>query len=163
MGSQHLKGTRFLGVAAVQTQYAALCWRPAEAGHEILLITSRDTGRWIIPKGWPIRGLAPEAVAAQEAWEEAGVKGEVSSVQVGRYGYFKIFEPATQIACAVVVYDLQVRHLTPSFPEAGERQLAWLCPRQAAERVAEPDLASLITRYAPPRRPVRHAPITGDI
>ena len=162
MGAQQFDGVGSPGAAGVRTQYAALCWRPTDAGPEILLITSRDTGRWIIPKGWPIRGLAPEAAAAQEAWEEAGVKGEVSSLQVGRYGYFKLFAPATQLACAVVVYSLQVRALATSFPEASQRQRAWFSPLQAAERVAEADLACLILGFTPPPQPGRSAAITGE-
>ena len=59
-------------------QVAALCWRMGQGGAvEILLVTSRDTGRWVIPKGWPMDGKSASAAAAREAWEEAGVKGTV--------------------------------------------------------------------------------------
>ncbi|MEN9850080.1 MAG: hypothetical protein RL128_243, partial [Pseudomonadota bacterium] len=61
-----------------RTQYGALCWRMHRGKVEVLLITSRDTGRWVIPKGWPIDGLAPAQTAAREAWEEAGVEGDIA-------------------------------------------------------------------------------------
>lgn len=54
-------------------QYGALCFRFGEDGAvEILLITSRDSGRWIIPKGWPMKKKEPHEAAAVEAWQEAG-------------------------------------------------------------------------------------------
>jgi 8-oxo-dGTP pyrophosphatase MutT (NUDIX family) len=142
-------------------QYGALCWREAEAGLEILLITSRDTGRWIIPKGWPIPGLAPEAAAAQEAWEEAGVHGPVSPICLGRYGYQKCLTPEAQVPCAVAVYGLQVNEMAESFPEAGERQRQWFRPAMASTLVNEPDLGRLIGSFVPPR-PGRPAPIAGE-
>lgn len=147
--------------AAVRTQYAALCWRPAVTGLEVLLITSRDSGRWIIPKGWPIPGLAPEATAAQEAWEEAGVEGEVSASRAGRYGYVKTFAADNRIAYAVSVYGLQVQSLADSYPEAGQRRREWFAQAEAATLVAEPELAALIARFAPPQSG-RRAPVGDD-
>ena len=64
---------------------AALCWRRAAAGIEVLLITARRSGRWIVPKGHPIRGLPVHEAAAREAWEEAGVQGRVNPAPLGRY------------------------------------------------------------------------------
>ena len=63
-----------------RTQFGALCFRRSKtqkAGVELLLVSSRDTGRWIIPKGWPMDRETPAAAAAMEAWEEAGVRGRV--------------------------------------------------------------------------------------
>lgn len=136
----------------VRSQYGALCWQPnADAvGIEVLLITSRDTGRWIIPKGWPMLGLAPEDVAAQEAWEEAGVTGDILAIRAGSYGYFKTFAPATRIPCAVTVFGLQVRHLAETFPEVKERRRQWFPQAVAAGLVDEAELATIIARYAPP-------------
>ena len=68
---------------AARTQYGALCWRMHRGKVEVLLITSRDTGRWVIPKGWPIAGLAPAETAAREAWEEAGVEGDIADDGLG--------------------------------------------------------------------------------
>ena len=71
-------------------QVAAICYRTNEAGKEVLLITSRDTGRWIVPKGWPINHKTPSESAAQEAWEEAGVVGRADSRPLGLFSYTKI-------------------------------------------------------------------------
>ena len=60
-----------------RAQFAALPWRRrADAGIEVLLITSRETRRWVIPKGWPIKGKSSAKSAAREAFEEADQKGE---------------------------------------------------------------------------------------
>jgi 8-oxo-dGTP pyrophosphatase MutT (NUDIX family) len=149
-------------------QYGALCWRmaPAQAGDgdkglEVLLITSRDTGRWIIPKGWPMQGLAPEAAAAQEAWEEAGVQGETDPVCLGRYGYQKCLSVTAQVPCAVAVYGLRVADLATTYPEVRERRREWFTAAEAAERVDEPDLARLIAAFVPPAAG-RAAPIVGE-
>ena len=145
----------------VRMQYGALCWRDGTAGTEILLITSRDTGRWIIPKGWPMPGLAPEATAAQEAWEEAGVEGVTNPVCVGRYGYHKCLTESAQVPCAVAVYGLRVVHQADKFPEAKERHRQWFAQAEAAALVQEPDLAALIAGFVPPPEG-RRAPIIGE-
>lgn len=142
-------------------QYGALCWRRARSGLEVLLITSRDTGRWVIPKGWPMPGLAPEAAAAQEAWEEAGAQGEVNPLCIGRYGYQKCFAAEAQVPCAVAVYGMKVTELADSFPEAAQRHRRWFPAGMAATLVNEPDLAGLIGRFVPPASG-RAAPIAGD-
>ena len=79
-------------------QYAALPWRYAGSGREVLLISSRDTGRWVIPKGWPISDLDPSASAAREAWEEAGVRGKTETEPMGLYSYDKVLGPDS-VAC----------------------------------------------------------------
>ncbi len=149
------------GANGARMQYGALCWREADPGIEVLLITSRDTGRWIIPKGWPMPGLAPEAAAAQEAWEEAGVEGRVSPLCLGRYGYQKILAVEAQVPCAVAVYGLQVASLADSFPEVNQRRRQWFQPDAAALLVHEPDLGSLIAGFVPPASG-RLAPIAGE-
>lgn len=136
--------------AAVRLQYAALCWREGEAGVEVLLITSRDTGRWVIPKGWPMAGLAPEMAAAREAWEEAGAEGAVSPISLGRYGYLKDMATSPAVPCAVSVFGLRVEKLAKKFPERGERLRHWFSPKDAATLVQEPDLGELIRSFTPP-------------
>jgi 8-oxo-dGTP pyrophosphatase MutT (NUDIX family) len=126
-----------------------------------MLVTSRDTGRWIIPKGWPIPGLAPEAAAVQEAWEEAGVQGIVNPLCVGRYGYQKCLSERAQVPCAVAVYGLNVQHEADSFPEARERRRQWFSQQEAAGLVQELDLARLIADFVPPPSG-RQAPIAGE-
>ncbi len=148
-------------VPGARMQYGALCWRMVDGAVEILLITSRDTGRWIIPKGWPMTGLAPEAAAAQEAWEEAGVEGVINPVCLGRYGYQKCLSVTAQVPCAVAVYGLRVTTLADKFPEVKVRNRQWFRQDSAATLVHEPDLASLIAGFVPPSLG-RPAPISGD-
>jgi len=134
--------------AATHSQYGALCWRRIGVRLEVLLITSRETGRWVIPKGWPISGLAPEASAAREAYEEAGVEGNPTATCIGCYGYDKALDRASaepsSLPCVVAVYPLQVKALRERFPERGQRRRKWFSPKKAARKVAEPDLRGLL-------------------
>jgi 8-oxo-dGTP pyrophosphatase MutT (NUDIX family) len=148
-------------LGGARIQYGALCWRATGSGLDILLITSRDTGRWIIPKGWPMPGLSPEAAAAEEAWEEAGVQGVVNPLSIGRYGYQKILTVEAQMPCAVAVYALQVFSLAESFPEVAERRRQWFPSVTAAGLVNESDLGRLIRTFVPPPTG-RQAPIAGE-
>lgn len=137
-------------------QFAALCWRkrvnakgkPIKGKIEILLITSRDTGRWVIPKGWPIPGLQPWETAAQEAWEEAGVQGIPSKDCAGFYNYEKICKRSVR-HCVVAVFPVKVRKLAKNFREKGQRELRWFRPKQAARLVAEPELAQILRKWQP--------------
>jgi 8-oxo-dGTP pyrophosphatase MutT (NUDIX family) len=161
MGWQDKISTLGAGADGTRIQYGALCWRDEGLGVEVLLITSRDTGRWVIPKGWPIPGLAPEAAAAQEAWEEAGVAGDVSPLCLGRFGYSKCVSLTMTVPCAVVVFGLSVTDIGKRFPEAKERQRQWFPKAEAAALVAEPDLALIIAGFAPPVGG-RRAPIAAE-
>ncbi|MCQ0093654.1 NUDIX hydrolase [Roseovarius sp. M141] len=128
-------------------QVAALCWRDAEGGDgiEILLITSRGTGRWVMPKGWPIEGLTGAEAALREAWEEAGVTGAPpAATPIGSYDYGKTQESGYDLAVAVQVYKLHVQGLSDSFPESGERRRAWVSPAKAATMVREPGLQDIL-------------------
>ncbi|MBY0352723.1 NUDIX hydrolase [Tabrizicola sp.] len=149
------------GAGGARVQYGALCWRHGADSVEVLLITSRDTGRWVIPKGWPMPGLAPEAAAVQEAWEEAGVDGQINPLCLGRFGYQKCLSVSATVPCAVAVYGLQVAKLAKTFPEARERQRKWFSLREAAGLVAEPELALIIAGFTPPEAG-RPAPIAAD-
>ncbi len=82
---------RLAPVAAPRVQYAALPHRGG-AQPEILLVTSRETGRWVIPKGWPMKGKSGSEAAAREAFEEAGVVGEIAPEPLGAYGYVKFLK-----------------------------------------------------------------------
>jgi 8-oxo-dGTP pyrophosphatase MutT (NUDIX family) len=161
MGSQDKISLRAAAASEARMQYGALCWRLGEDGVDVLLITSRDTGRWILPKGWPMPGLAPEAAAEQEAWEEAGVEGVMNPVCLGRYGYQKCLSVTAQVPCAVAVYGLRVVSLADKFPEVKERTRQWFRQDVAATMVNEPDLASLIAGFVPPSLG-RPAPIAGE-
>lgn len=125
-------------------QVGALCWRMHRGHVEVLLITSRDTGRWVIPKGWPIEGKTPAQSAALEAWEEAGVKGQIQDQALGRYTYDKARIPRPPTPCAVSVFPLRVEGLATKFPEREERRRKWFAAAKAARKVAEPELRTLL-------------------
>jgi 8-oxo-dGTP pyrophosphatase MutT (NUDIX family) len=131
----------------VRTQFAALCYRIVKDKTEILLVTSRGTGRWIVPKGWPIDGVTPARAAMTEAWEEAGVQGQCTDICLGLFSYVKSVGPETQLPCVVMVYPVRVRALADSFPEAGSRQRKWFSQKKAARMVREPELAQIIKTF----------------
>lgn len=131
-----------------RTQVGALCWRMHRGHVQLLLITSRDTGRWVIPKGWPISGLTDAGAAAREAWEEAGVTGATSEDCLGVFSYDKRLSATRTVPCAVAVYGLRVAALARRFPERHERRRKWFALEKATRRVAEPELRSLMTTFA---------------
>jgi 8-oxo-dGTP pyrophosphatase MutT (NUDIX family) len=132
---------------AVGIQYAALPWRQAGRRLEILLITSRETRRWVIPKGWPIKGRAPQEAAAVEAAEEAGVEGEIEAAAVGSYSYLKRIADDRTIPVQVIVFPLQVLGQTEQWKEKEQRELSWFPYRKASAMVAEPALKRLIRDF----------------
>lgn len=133
---------------AVRQQVAALPFRISEAGAvEILIITSRDTGRFIIPKGWKKKGLKKPEAAATEAHEEAGVVGKVRRKPLGSYIYWKRGDGEFE-RLQVLVYPLEVTKQRGDWPEKGQRRMAWLSAEDAALLVDEPELASLIRSFA---------------
>jgi 8-oxo-dGTP pyrophosphatase MutT (NUDIX family) len=131
------------------TQFAALPCRQAEDGTwQVLLLTSRGTGRWVIPKGWPIKGLKPREVAAREAWEEAGLVGRVPSKQpVGTFHYAKQID-AQPLLCQVQVFLMWVDEQHDDWPEKAERRTQWFDVADAADRVDEGALAEIIRRLS---------------
>lgn len=131
-------------IVDARTQYGALCWRMHRGKVEVLLITSRDTGRWMIPKGWPIAGLAPAETAAREAWEEAGVEGDIADDGLGVFDYDKTLGPKGSVPCSVEVFGLRVAELKGKFPEHKERRRKWFDFEKAARKVAEPELRALL-------------------
>lgn len=133
-----------------RVQYAALPWRrSAEGGVEILLITSRETRRWVIPKGWPIKGLKSARTAAREAFEEAGVEGEVAKSKLGAYRYDKRLRSGRQQLVRVHVYALKVERELEVWPEKHQRDKFWTSTAEAARLVEEQELSVLIAEFAP--------------
>jgi len=125
-------------------QVAALCHRGDGDAREYLLVTSRDTGRWIIPKGWPIRGLKSNEAALQEAWEEAGVRNSRATAEpVGIYTYNKRQSTGLEIPVETLVYAVEVEDLSEKFPEAHQRTRKWVKADEAAEMVNEAELKSI--------------------
>ena len=133
------------------TQFAALPWRISPAGScQIMLLTSRETRRWIIPKGWPMKGLKPPKVAAREAYEEAGLVGRITGKRpAGVFHYTKRLQK-DELLCEVWVFLLQVEHQLDDWPEKGQRETRWFSPSEAAELVAEGGLAEIIWYAFPP-------------
>lgn len=127
-------------------QVGALCLR--EDG-KVLLITSRGSRRWIIPKGWTMPDRSHAAAALQEAWEEAGVQGEAAESPVGHYHYDKILKGGRALPIEVRVFRVLVTNLSDEFREAGQRRRRWFSPLKAASLVAEPELQQIL-RSLPP-------------
>lgn len=125
-------------------QYAALPYRMSGSRLEVLLVTSRRTRRWIVPKGWPVDGLQPPACAAVEALEEAGVCGQVEQRPIGHYRYLKHHKSRPSEPCKVEVYALRVTQQRRSWAEGAERERRWCTVADAAEAVDEPLLRLLI-------------------
>ena len=134
--SEHKRETR--------SQFGALCYRVVDEKIQILLITSRRTKRWIIPKGWPENGMTPAEIVAAEASEEAGVRGKLFERPIGVYCYEKIISEGSSLPCIVTVYLLKVISLATEYKEENQRSRKWFTRKQAAKRVNEPDLAALI-------------------
>lgn len=131
-------------------QYGALPYAVGPDGDlRILLVTSRGTRRWIIPKGWPMKFRRPHKAAAQEAFEEAGVIGKSEKRPIGVYEYDKVTDDGLAIRCTVTVFPLEVRHLGRTWPEASERDRRWFSQTEAAERVDEPQLQDMLRTYRP--------------
>jgi 8-oxo-dGTP pyrophosphatase MutT (NUDIX family) len=127
-------------------QVAALCWRLHKGQPQVLLVTSRASGRWVLPKGWPMPGRGPDAAAAIEAWEEAGVEGKVCTTSIGHYVYHKVLPDLGTLSCAVEVFPLRVQSLKRSFPERKERRRKWFTATEAARKVAEVELREMLGR-----------------
>jgi 8-oxo-dGTP pyrophosphatase MutT (NUDIX family) len=130
-------------------QFAALPWRIGNGGtRQIMLLTSRETHRWVIPKGWPIKGRKPAEVASQEAYEEAGLIGQVVGKRpLGNFHYQKRLAKKA-IICEVRVFLFRVEQQLDNWPEKGERESKWVDAKEAAALVEEGGLAEIIERFA---------------
>lgn len=140
-----------LGRRPMPMQVGAVCRDPGTG--QVLLITSRDTGRWVIPKGWPMEGRTLHGAAAQEAWEEAGVRGTVHPAELGRFVYDKRQDRGYAIAVEMRVFLLSVAGLSDDFPERRQRRRQWFDPADAARRVVEPELRRILSALQPPTEP----------
>ena len=136
--------THLLEPAAEPHQFAALPFRTLSTGAiEILLITSISSGRWIIPKGWPIEGLPPHLSAAREAYEEAGVVGYAFEQPLGRFAYLKRMDK-NFVPLTVDVFPMMVAQQLEQWPEMTKRQTRWYGSEVAAQVVSEPEIARFI-------------------
>lgn len=126
-------------------QFAAICHRDrADGSTEVLLITTRETGRWTVPKGWAIKGLKAHEVAERESWEEAGVIGKAKKKPFGRFTYVKTLKSGRKVASFVQVHLVRVDTVEVSFPELGQRERVWVTPAEATAMVPEPELKHLL-------------------
>jgi 8-oxo-dGTP pyrophosphatase MutT (NUDIX family) len=131
----------------VLTQYGVIpVRRTADDGIEVLLITSRDTGRWVVPRGNPIPGKSPAESAAQEAYEEAGIIGPVEAEAIGLYSYEKRRRLRGPLPAVVHLFRMDVAEERDDWPEKGQRERRWFRAEEAAAAVHEADLAGLIRR-----------------
>lgn len=138
-----VNGTQFL-------QVGALVYRLKEEAVEFLLITSRGTGRWIIPKGWPMPGKTLAQAALREAYEEAGIRGIVEISSIGAYQYCKYDMPAGENGnFSVDVFAVLYSHQEKKWPERGQRIFEWVTPQEAGNRVSEPQLKDILLNYRP--------------
>ncbi|RJT40351.1 NUDIX domain-containing protein [Mesorhizobium waimense] len=139
-------------------QVAAIPFRVGADGEiEVMLVTSRTTRRFIVPKGWPMKGKSGRKAAMIEAQEEAGVLGKTLKDPAGTYSYWKRLENGF-IRVDVIVYLLEVTEELASWQEAESRQRAWLAPEDAALLIDEPDLSTLLRDLKVPQSEMSNPP-----
>lgn len=138
---------KLFGTVPCRLQVAALPWREGDDGIETMLITSRDTGRWVLPKGWPEAREPLCEAAAREAGEEAGLSGTISPVEAGRYFYAKVLSSGDEVPCEVLVFPLHVTAIAERWKEKRQRNRQWMPGKEASALVAEPDLAQIIAHF----------------
>jgi 8-oxo-dGTP pyrophosphatase MutT (NUDIX family) len=128
-------------------QAGVIAYRILDGKVRVLLVTSRDAGRWIIPKGNIKAGEMPCKAAENEAYEEAGVKGTIiGSSPLGMYTYFKKLDSGEALAATVEVYLLRVKERLKKWPERNERKLSWVSTKEAVTLVEEPGIVPLLLR-----------------
>lgn len=135
-----------------RVQFAVLAWKLEADRLRVCLVTSRGTGRWILPKGWPMGRTTPDRAAAIEAWEEAGLTGSVSPHPVGLFSYSKRLG-GSALPVIAVLYAMRVTAEADSWPEMHQRKRKWVSPRKAATKLDEPELAPLVRGFDPARWP----------
>jgi len=128
-------------------QLAALCYRNGKKGREILLVTS-SRGRWILPKGWPMKGRHDGEAAMIEAWEEGGVKrGKLSKKPLGKYLGTKISKSGDEEVAETRVYKVKVTDTRKRYPERKRRDRQWVTAKEAARLVTEDGLRKIIKAF----------------
>jgi len=133
---------------ALRVQYGALPYRLGDRRPEFLLVTTRESGRWIIPKGSPIKGLKPSKSAAQEAFEEAGIRGATGTKSLGAFTFDKnMRETGLTVPCEVRVYPLLVKRQYKIYPEVSERAARWFTAEDALAVLKDAGLRDLIALF----------------
>ncbi|MBD2448864.1 NUDIX hydrolase [Nostoc sp. FACHB-152] len=129
-------------VSKIFKQSGVIPYRVQNGNIEVLLITTRDRNNWVIPKGGISKGMSPRASAAKEAWEEAGIIGQVDENKVGTYRYRKRGK-----IYRVHMYLLLVEMLSEDYPEAGQRQREWLDVASAIKLVKQNSLKRILKQF----------------
>lgn len=146
---KRVTGETAAGATSPRQQFAALPFR-TDNGLQVMLVTSRETRRWVLPKGWPIKGLKPHSVAAREALEEAGLTGKMAKEPIGSYRYIKRMRNGAAMPCEVGVFPMEVEKQRRNWPERDQRTTSWFALADAAGLVDEPELRDLLLGFAPP-------------
>ena len=130
-------------------QYAAICYRRDKSrdAFEMLVVTGRKSGRWVLPRGWPMEGRAPHQVAEREAFEEAGIKGKAEKKPIGYYTYAKHLDDGRIAPCMVEVFAVKIDKIVKNYREQGQRQRRWVSFTEAQNLVDEPELQSLLLKF----------------
>jgi 8-oxo-dGTP pyrophosphatase MutT (NUDIX family) len=128
-------------------QVAAMCYRKSRKGLEVLLVTSRGTGRWILPKGWPELKETAHETAAAEAYEEAGVIGSAESRPFAHFRSYKGMDGGLNLRTRVDVYLIKAKDQLQDYPELGQRSVAWVPVAKAIGMADEPELKRVLKRF----------------
>ncbi len=135
--------------STARLQVAALPWRRTPSGAlEIVLVTSRETRRLIVPKGWVSRGMPGAVTAASEAFEEAGLLGRIAETPIGAFDYDKRFDDGEIVRCRVEVYPFAVTGQADAYPERGQRMIHWFPLSLAIELADDAGLVQLLRKIA---------------
>ena len=129
-------------------QYAALPFRRVEGEPQVLLVTSRETRRWILPKGRPEKKVPARDVAAQEGNEEAGLVGKISVKSIGSFPSTKRLRSGQEVPTRVRVYMLLVAKELDDWPEKSQRERRWVSPGEAVMLASEPGLTEFLLHFA---------------
>ncbi|MGY6550050.1 MAG: NUDIX hydrolase [Roseinatronobacter sp.] len=125
-------------------QVAALCLRDGAQGPEVALVQTFERRRWVIPKGWPMKGKSLAEAATIEAWEEAGVRGVTHPAPIGAFTYTKFKKSGLPVRCRPQVFRIDVREVHDSYPEAQKRVRHWATVPEAIALVQNPELKVLL-------------------
>ncbi|MEM9108258.1 MAG: NUDIX hydrolase [Pseudomonadota bacterium] len=142
-----LQGLLGLFYKPARLQIAALCMRPGETENEILLVSTRDTGRLILPKGWPEADKQDYETAATEAYEEAGVVGKTDPHALGTFSSYKGQSDGSKVPTRVLVFKLQFERQLSKFPELGQRHCLWLPFSEAVNQANENSLKRFLRHH----------------
>ncbi|MCO4843375.1 MAG: NUDIX hydrolase [Yoonia sp.] len=138
------------GKTDVRAQLAALCYRYKGEKLQVCLVTTRGTGRWILPRGWPTHKYTPADGAAIEAFEEAGLTGTAHPNSIGAYSYDKpLGDDVTPVM--VMVYAIHVTQEAKNWPEKGQRKREWMSTKKAALKIDELGLRQIVAQFDPKR------------